>query len=226
MRVCACVCVCGFVALCMFPRDTKVRARMRVPLRILCSRIDHCLCAVCVSSHSLGVLHSRARALVSLLSRQSRYRPRKPPCLILRTLRHRTKAHTPPLLNAHPTMRRPKLIGTFADPTQGILNLDITMYNGNATYIGYYETDVDFSMYSMPQPGGFDYIQVRVRVLGESRVRIEPLGSQKFLCAVHIFSFLALGGVSHFADICVRLCLGKGWASELDAPCTRPLFCP
>lgn len=56
---------------------------------------------------------------------------------------------------------RAQIVGDFNNPLQGILNLKVTLFNGNATEpTGYRTTPEGAPLYQYTLPNGFDYIQV------------------------------------------------------------------
>jgi hypothetical protein len=55
-------------------------------------------------------------------------------------------------------------VGDFNDPLKGLLNMKITLFNGNASEAtGYRENPEGGPLYQYVLPNGYDYIQVRGR---------------------------------------------------------------
>lgn len=51
-------------------------------------------------------------------------------------------------------------MGDFNDPLKGIINLDVTLYNGNASSIGFQEDVNGDGLYLYEVENGYDYVQV------------------------------------------------------------------
>jgi hypothetical protein len=64
---------------------------------------------------------------------------------------------------------RPQVVGDFNDPLKGMINLDVTLYNGNASAVGF-KTDANGdAMYLYEIENGFDYVQVCFRMFPVTR---------------------------------------------------------